>query len=170
MWTLWTLAAYECYVQQVASSGATGAILTAMQKHPHAAGVQEQALWCLYWLTSRHPANSRRVVSLGGRNLVATAALNHSTVKGIADFAPKVICCLADNRSSADKDQGLGAAPPPDVAPKSPSKGPGGFGFSPKKLSPKKLMQKAAASIRSSTPLSFSSGRGTPVPASPPHA
>ena len=160
MWALWTLAAYECYVQRVASSGATASILTAMQKHPHEAGVQEQALWCLFWLTSRHPANSRRVVSLGGRALVATAASNHSTVKGITNFVPTVEYYLADKRISGNQE--LGAAPSPAVAPKSPSKNESSLDLSPKKLSPKKMMVKVAASLRSSTPNLFSGRRSSP--------
>jgi hypothetical protein len=67
-----------------------------MREHPREAAVQEQALWCLYWLTFKHAANRSKVVYLGGRDLVAKAAANHSTVKCITGFVPTVQYCLSD--------------------------------------------------------------------------
>ena len=96
LWALWTLAAHSRYVQRIVSSGATGSIITAMSNHPLEAGVQEQALWCLYHLTAKHPANRSRIVSLGGCNLLDLAASNHPTVKSITEFVPTIRLCLSD--------------------------------------------------------------------------
>ena len=97
LWALWTLAAQECYLQRVTSSGAIEPILTAMRKHPHEAGVQVQALCCVYWLTVRHTANRRKFVSLGGSDLVSMAAWNHRNDKSITDVVPTIEICLAQD-------------------------------------------------------------------------
>jgi len=83
-------------VNRLASSGAIEYIITAMREHPREAAVQAQALWCLYWLTVKQAANRSKVVSLGGRDLVAKAATNHCTVKSITDCVPTVQYCLSD--------------------------------------------------------------------------
>jgi hypothetical protein len=83
-------------VKRVASSGATESIITAMRTHPYEPAVQEQALWCLYWLTAKHCANKSEVVSLGGSNLVAMAASNHPTIKNITGFVPIIQVLLSD--------------------------------------------------------------------------
>ena len=100
LWALWTLAAQECYLQRVTSSGAIEPIITAMRKHPHEAGVQVQALWCVYWLTVNHTANRSKVVSLGGSDLVSMAAWNHREVKSITDVVPTIQICLAKDAAA----------------------------------------------------------------------
>jgi hypothetical protein len=116
LWALWTLAAQERYVKRVASSGATESIITAMRTHPYEPGVQEQALWCLYWLTAKHCANKSEVVSLGGSNLVAMAASNHPTVKNITGFVPIIQVLLSDALAVP---AGHGSAATPAAASKS---------------------------------------------------
>ena len=100
LWALWTFAAQECYLQRVTSSGAIEPIITAMRKHPHEAGVQVQALWCVYWLTVNHTANRSKVVSLGGSDLVSMAAWNHREVKSITDVVPTIQICLAKDAAA----------------------------------------------------------------------
>jgi hypothetical protein len=97
LWALWTLAAQARYVERIVLSGATGSIITAMRNHPLEAGVQEQALWCVYHLTAKHPANRSRIVSLGGSDLLDLAASNHSTIQSITEFIPTIRLCLSDN-------------------------------------------------------------------------
>ncbi len=103
-------------MKRVASSGATESIITAMRTHPYKPGVQEQALWCLYWLTAKHRANRSEVVSLGGSNLVAMAATNHPTVKNITGFVPTILFCLSDALAAP---AGHGSAATPAAASKS---------------------------------------------------
>ena len=103
LWAIWTLAAQECYLQRVASSGAIELIITAMRKHPHEAGVQVQALWCVYWLTVKHIANRSKVVSLGGSDLVSMAAWNHRKIKSITDVVPTIQICLAKDAASESR-------------------------------------------------------------------
>ena len=98
MWTLCTLVEQECYAECFASSSAAESIITAMLNHPYEAGVQEQALWCLYWLATKHPAIRSRVASLGGSGLVSVAASNHPTAKNITDFVPTIHLCLSENK------------------------------------------------------------------------
>ena len=100
LWALWTFAAQECYLQRVTSSGAIEPIITAMRKHPHEAGVQVQALWCVYWLTVKHIASRSKVVSLGGSDLVSMAAWNHRKIKSITDVVPTIQICLAKDAAA----------------------------------------------------------------------
>jgi hypothetical protein len=100
LWAIWTLAAQECYLQRVASSGAIELIITAMRKHPHEAGVQVQALWCVYWLTVKHITSRSKVVSLGGSDLVSMAAWNHRKIKSITDVVPTIQICLTKDAAA----------------------------------------------------------------------
>ena len=68
-----------------------------MRNHPLEAGVQEQALWCMYYLSAKHPANRSRIVSLGGSDLLDLAASNHCTLQSITEFIPTIRLCLSDN-------------------------------------------------------------------------
>lgn len=97
LWALCALAGQERYMQRIVSSGAIGSITTAMSNHPREAGVQEQALWCMYHLAAKHPADRSRIVSLGGIKLLDLAASNHSTIKSITEFIPTIRRCLSDN-------------------------------------------------------------------------
>jgi hypothetical protein len=98
MWTLCTLVEQECYAECFACSSAAESIIVAMRNHPCEAGVQEQALWCLYWLATKHPAIRSRVASLGASGLVSLAASNHPTAKSITDLVPTIHLCLSENK------------------------------------------------------------------------
>ena len=102
MWALWTLASRQTYLPHITAGGTTGVVISAMQRHGSCVGVQEQALWCLYWITVNTPANRARVVMLGGREMVKMAAENHSNVESITGFVPIVLDALSDQPRVAE--------------------------------------------------------------------